>query len=102
MAWREYHKFTKLSVESLRRTRRYLDWANMPDPFRHYEGVPILDLPADPPMPEISEIEVLSRTKKDANWRPEKSLLSSTLSGGRTDNLRLALVLNRTRVLAEQ
>jgi len=51
MAWREYHEFTKHSVESLRRTRRYLDWANMPDPFRHYEGVPILDLPADPPTP---------------------------------------------------
>ncbi len=59
MAWREYHEFTKHSVESLRRTRRYLDWANMPDPFRHYEGVPILDLPADPPMPEASAIEVL-------------------------------------------
>jgi SagB-type dehydrogenase family enzyme len=28
-----------------------LDWENMPDPFRHYEGVPILDLPADPPAP---------------------------------------------------
>ena len=28
-----------------------LDWANMPDPFRHYEGVPVLDLPADPPAP---------------------------------------------------
>jgi SagB-type dehydrogenase family enzyme len=25
----------------------------MPDPFRHYEGVPLLDLPADPPSPEI-------------------------------------------------
>jgi SagB-type dehydrogenase family enzyme len=24
----------------------------MPDPFRHYEGVPVLDLPADPPVPE--------------------------------------------------
>ena len=23
----------------------------MPDPFRHYEGVPVLDLPADPPVP---------------------------------------------------
>src|SRR5580765_6085467 len=23
----------------------------MPDPFRHYEGVPVLDLPADPPAP---------------------------------------------------
>src|SRR5438128_7289604 len=59
MAWREYHEFTKHSVESLRRTRRYLDWANMPDPFRHYEGVPVLDLPADPPVPETSALEVL-------------------------------------------
>ncbi len=25
----------------------------MPDPFRHYEGVPVLDLPADPPAPEM-------------------------------------------------
>jgi SagB-type dehydrogenase family enzyme len=24
----------------------------MPDPFRHYEGVPVLDLPADPPVPD--------------------------------------------------
>ena len=59
MAWREYHEFTKHSVESLRRTRQYLDWANMPDPFRHYEGVPILDLPADPPMPQARAIDVL-------------------------------------------
>src|SRR5437867_5951691 len=59
MAWREYHEFTKHSVESLRRTRRYLDWANMPDPFRHYEGVPVLDLPADPPTPEISTLELM-------------------------------------------
>ncbi|MBI2679516.1 MAG: SagB/ThcOx family dehydrogenase [Candidatus Solibacter usitatus] len=25
----------------------------MPDPFRHYEGVPLLDLPADPPSPQV-------------------------------------------------
>jgi SagB-type dehydrogenase family enzyme len=31
----------------------------MPNPFRHYEGVPILDLPADPPAPQISALEVL-------------------------------------------
>jgi SagB-type dehydrogenase family enzyme len=49
--WREYHEATKHSRESLRRSRHYLDWANMPDPFRHYEGVPVLDLPADPPSP---------------------------------------------------
>src|SRR6202035_6148861 len=59
MTWREYHEFTKHSVESLRREPHVLDWANMPDPFRHYEGVPVLDLPADPPIPEIPAREVL-------------------------------------------
>src|ERR1700740_970917 len=59
MSWREYHELTKHSVESLRRTQHYLDWSNMPNPFRHYEGVPILDLPADPPTPQISALEVL-------------------------------------------
>jgi SagB-type dehydrogenase family enzyme len=59
MKWREYHEATKHSVESLRRARRVLDWANMPDPFRHYEGVPVLDLPADPPAPEMPAIDVL-------------------------------------------
>ena len=59
MTWREYHESTKHSVESLRRARRLLDWANMPDPFRHYEGVPVLDLPADPPAPEVPALEVL-------------------------------------------
>jgi SagB-type dehydrogenase family enzyme len=59
MTWREYHGSTKHSVESLRRAPRVLDWANMPDPFRHYEGVPVLDLPADPPVPETAALEVL-------------------------------------------
>ena len=59
MTWREYHEATKHSVESLRRSRHVLDWANMPDPFRYYEGVPVLDLPADPPVPEIPAFDVL-------------------------------------------
>ena len=59
MTWREYHESTQHSVESLRRTPHVLDWVNMPDPFRHYEGVPVLDLPADPPNPEIPALEVL-------------------------------------------
>jgi SagB-type dehydrogenase family enzyme len=59
MGWREYHELTKHSIESLRRTQHYLDWANMPNPFRHYEGVPVLDLPADPPAPQISALDVL-------------------------------------------
>src|ERR1700676_2837940 len=59
MTWREYHESTKHSVESLRLAPHVLDWANMPDPFRHYEGVPVLDLPADPPIPEIPALDVL-------------------------------------------
>jgi SagB-type dehydrogenase family enzyme len=57
--WREYHDFTKHTVEKLRRSQHYLDWANMPNPYRHYEGVPLLDLPADPPAPQIGALEVL-------------------------------------------
>ena len=59
VTWREYHESTKHTVERLRRARHGLDWANMPDPFRHYEGVPVLDLPADPPAPEVPALEVL-------------------------------------------
>jgi SagB-type dehydrogenase family enzyme len=62
MSWREYHEFTKHSPESLRRTRHVLDWENMPDPFRHYEGVPLLDLPADPPAPVTPMLDVLQGT----------------------------------------
>jgi SagB-type dehydrogenase family enzyme len=59
MGWREYHELTKHSPESLRRAAYYLDWANIPNPYRHYEGVPVLDLPADPPAPQIPALEVL-------------------------------------------
>ncbi|MFN0101238.1 MAG: SagB/ThcOx family dehydrogenase [Bryobacteraceae bacterium] len=31
----------------------------MPDPFRHYEGVPVIDLPADPPSPDVAAWDVL-------------------------------------------
>jgi len=57
--WISYHDSTKHSVKSLRKTPHHLDWANMPDPFRYYEGVPVLDLPADPPFPETPLLDVL-------------------------------------------
>ena len=59
MTWREYHECTKHSVESLERNPHFLDWANMPNPFRHYESVPLLDLPSDPPVPETPALDVL-------------------------------------------
>lgn len=48
MSWRDYHEATKHTVEKLRQSRHRLDWANMPDPYRRYEGAPVFDLPADP------------------------------------------------------
>jgi SagB-type dehydrogenase family enzyme len=59
MTWREYHEYSKHNLEKLQRTQHYLDWDNMPDPFRHYDGVPVLDLPADPPAPDTPAIQVL-------------------------------------------
>src|SRR5258708_12298772 len=59
MTWREYHEFTKHTAQSLRRTQHVLDWENMPDPFRHYQGVPVLDLPADPPAPQVPALDLL-------------------------------------------
>ncbi|MDT7811588.1 MAG: hypothetical protein QOJ42_1504, partial [Acidobacteriaceae bacterium] len=79
MTWREYHEATKHSVESLRRARHVLDWANMPDPFRHYEGVPVLDLPADPPAPEIPALDVLLGTSGSTTVADGPALLSQLL-----------------------
>jgi SagB-type dehydrogenase family enzyme len=43
----------------------------MPDPFRHYEGAPVIDLPADPPEPDIPALAVLAGhkgTDESADW----------------------------------
>jgi SagB-type dehydrogenase family enzyme len=58
-----YHEATKHSVAKLRASHHTLDWANLPDPFREYEGVPVIDLPADPEPPAIPALEVLRDAK---------------------------------------
>jgi hypothetical protein len=55
----QYHRATKHSPESIRSTAPPLDWGNMPAPFRHYEGTPLIDLPADPVPPPVTAISVL-------------------------------------------
>jgi len=56
-----YHEATKHTPERLRASRHFLDWANMPEPFRHYEGAPLVDLPPDPPLePGLSGAQALS------------------------------------------
>jgi SagB-type dehydrogenase family enzyme len=79
MTWREYHESTKHSVKSLRRVQHVLDWANMPDPFRHYEGVPLLDLPADPPLPKMPALELLQGASGTAPAADGPTFLSQLL-----------------------
>jgi len=54
VGWRAYHEATKHTADRLRQSPHGLDWANMPNPFRHYEGVPLVDLPADPEAPHLA------------------------------------------------
>ena len=54
-----YHQATKHTRESLRSNAYGLDWNSMPDPWRHYLGAPIIDLPANSPAPEITTLEAL-------------------------------------------
>ena len=47
-----YHERTKHRPERYARSPGYMDWENQPDPFRVYEGVPVIRLPLlaqDPP-----------------------------------------------------
>ena len=79
VTWREYHEATKHTVESVRRTPHLLDWSNMPNPFRHYDGVPVLDLPADPPTPEIPAFEVMRGASGDSSAREGDTFFSQLL-----------------------
>ena len=79
MTWREYHELTKHSAESVRRDHHYLDWVNMPNLFRHYEDVPILDLPSDPPAPQISALEVLEGKVGNTSARDGAEFLSQLM-----------------------
>src|SRR5579884_1513893 len=51
-AWR-YHQATNHSVESLRRNRHTLDWANQPRPYKRY-AQPLAQMPLSPATPPSS------------------------------------------------
>jgi SagB-type dehydrogenase family enzyme len=78
-AWRDYHEATKHTVEKLRRSTHTLDWANMPDPFRHYDGAPVVDLPAAAPPPHAGTFAVLSGQPGVRNTKDPVELLSQIL-----------------------
>lgn len=51
----------------------------MPDPFRHYEGVPVLDLPANPPQPAMPALDVLQGALGTAVAEDAPAFLSQLL-----------------------
>jgi SagB-type dehydrogenase family enzyme len=51
----------------------------MPDPFRHYEGVPLVDLPADPPAPAADALDVLKGQGVTRGIQDPLEFLSSLL-----------------------
>jgi len=61
-----YHEATKHHYDRYARSSGYMDWQNQPNPFRSYQGVPVLHLPLlenDPPAahPDLYERKTNTR-----------------------------------------
>ena len=72
-----YHEATKHTYQSVHRSGHMLDWDNMPDPFRHYEGVPVVDLPAGPPPPETPTLDLLRGLRAERTHADGAAFLST-------------------------
>src|ERR1700756_3615969 len=59
-----YHHATKHSYHSVQTNAHFLDWHNQPDPFRTYEGVPLITLPVEPGFPEASTFATMAALAK--------------------------------------
>ncbi len=55
-----YHQATKHTFQSVHTTAHYLDWDNQPDPFRTYEGAPVILLPPEPGFPNIGTFAAMT------------------------------------------
>jgi len=55
-----YHHATKHSYHSVRTNAHFLDWRNQPDPFRIYEGAPLITLPTEPVFPLASTFATMA------------------------------------------
>ncbi|MGB6431279.1 MAG: SagB/ThcOx family dehydrogenase [Candidatus Acidiferrales bacterium] len=55
-----YHQATKHTYDSVRANAHFLDWRNQPNPFRTYEGAPLIALPAAPSLPEIGAFAAMA------------------------------------------
>jgi SagB-type dehydrogenase family enzyme len=58
-----YHRLSKLSIARVMSEAWVLDWANQPDPFRRYEGAPLIALPRDLLASDENAFDVLLRAQ---------------------------------------
>src|ERR1700676_3080791 len=79
-----YHQATKHTYHSVRANARYLDWHNQPDPFRTYDGVPTIALPADPGFPNTGTFAAMAALA-------QKDGLSAEDASERRKNIQLDL-----------
>src|SRR5271169_7016925 len=80
-----YHQSTKHTYHSVRTNARYLDWHNQPDPFRSYEGAPVITLPPEPGFPDIGTFAAMAAIA-------ESSKLPSEDNAERQEKVELDLV----------
>jgi SagB-type dehydrogenase family enzyme len=70
-----YHQATKHSYDSVRTNAHFLDWRNQPDPFRSYEGAPLVTLLAEPGFPKAGTFATMAalvegpRTAQGSKYR---------------------------------
>ena len=56
-----YHQATKHTFHSVRSSANILDWKNQPNPFRLYEGAPLVALSPEPHLPDVGTFESMRR-----------------------------------------
>lgn len=61
-----YHQATKHTYQSVRTNARFLDWHNQPDPFRRYEGAPLITLLAEPGFPKAGTFATMAALAEGA------------------------------------
>ena len=55
-----YHQATKHTYHSVRANAHFLDWRNQPNPFRTYEGAPLIALPPEPEFPSAGTFATMA------------------------------------------
>lgn len=98
-AVRAYHERTKHHLDRYARSLGYLDWANQPDPFRRYDGVPVarLRLPDEEGGPSYDGLYQAPPPPQplDAGWVSRLLYYSLALSAWKRIRDRYGRVLDR-------